>query len=145
MTRRPINHRLPIAPEYAAPATLAECIAGTERTGSREDRMAGRVQCGAYSCRANLLTVESSSVPGRRHNGLAPPGTLSGGNTSASAPSCMYDVIAANPNGMSCAEIAKVLGCSTRDVELTLAKAIKAKGAAEVMRLWSEMENLEGG
>ncbi len=139
-----INHRLPVLSAYNPPATRGDCIDGTERTGSREDRTLGIKQCGAYACPHNLLVIHSADVPGRRHGGLAPPWTMSGKHLSASAPSCALDVVDANPHGMSSGEVAKVIGCSKRDVELIVAKAMKCSGAVRLMRLHSGvMENWE--
>lgn len=107
--------------------------------------MQGRAQCGAYACPHNLLVTHSKDVPGRRHGGLAPPWTLSGNNTSASAPSCALDVVDAHPHGLSSGEVAKIMGVSKRDVELVVAKAMKDQGAVRLMKLHSGvMDNLEG-
>jgi hypothetical protein len=134
---RSINHRLPVLSIYSPPATRGDCIDGTERTGSREERTTGVKQCGAFACPLNLLVTHSADCPGRRHGGLAPPWTLSGNNTSASAPSCALDVVDAHPHGLSSGEVAKLLGVSKRDVELVVAKATKDHGAVRLMRLHS--------
>jgi hypothetical protein len=137
---RTINHRLPVWSGYNPPDTRGQCIEGTERTGSRDERQAGVRQCSAYACRHNLLAVASRDVPGRRHDGLAPPSTLSGSNTSASAPSCALDVVDANPHGMSSGEVAKLLGMTKRAVELIVAKARKDEGAVRLMGLVTNAE-----
>ena len=130
-----VNHRLPIHPAYRPPATRGECIEGTANTGSLEERRAGKVQCSAYRCRYNLLWVESDQVPGRRHGGLAPEGTLSGANTNASAPSCALDLVDANPAGMSSAEIANAVGLDRRRVEQIVKRWQQSEAAVELARL----------
>lgn len=128
-----VNHRLPV---YAPPATRGDCIVGTPSTGSRAQRQRGQVQCGALECRHNLLVVESSSRPGRRHNNLAPEWTVSGENTSAGAPSCSLDVADTGPK--SAAEVAKVLGLSVRRVEQIVKEFKRTHKALALARLGEE-------
>ncbi len=131
MTR--INHRLPV---YAPPATRGDCITGTPATGSLEQRMRGQVQCGALECRHNLLMVESSSRPGRRHGGLAPEWTISGSNTSAGAPSCSLDVADTGPK--SAAEVASIVGLTKRRVEQIIKEFKRTHKALALARLGEE-------
>lgn len=102
------------------PPTRGHCIAGNLLTGSHADRMTGRKRCEAYGCRShNLDIIESESMPGRRHSGLAPPATLRGSNTNASSPSCSLDVAA---NGeTNCHRVADIMGESKRRIEQIIA------------------------
>lgn len=141
---RPVNHRLPVlGPGYRPPATRGECVAGTDLTGSLEQRKQGK-QCGAYECRYHLAVVQSSDVPGRRFDGVSPEWTVSGDNISASAPSCALDVADANPAGMSNGDVAEIMGISRRRVE-QIVKAWRAtNGAVEMYELRASlMENGE--
>ena len=114
-----------------------DCIAGMPNTGSRDERMAGKVQCRAYGCRQNLLVDHSAEVPGRRHDGVAPPWTFSG-RTDATAPSCALDVVDANAAGVSCERIAEVMGYEDkRRVEQVVAGAVKSEAGVELYRLLS--------
>lgn len=106
---RTVNHRLPVL------LTRGDCIEGTPITGSRDERMRGQAQCMRLECRHNLLADESSTRPGRRHDGLAPEWTVRGENTSAGAPSCSLDVADTGPK--SAAEVAAIVGLSKRRIE----------------------------
>ncbi len=114
-----IDHRSPVG-LGKPPRTRGDCINGTAQTGSLEERQHGRRQCEAFSCRHNLMTIDSSDVPGRRHHGLAPPWTLSGESTSASAASCALDV--ADQGEHSSAEVARIMGISKRRIEQIIAR-----------------------
>jgi hypothetical protein len=129
---RSINHRLPI---YAPPATRGECITGTPITGSLEERRTGQKQCHA-ACRHNLLIQCSEDRPGRRHGGRAPEWTVSGENTSAGAPSCSLDVAATGPK--SAAEVARVMGITTRRVEQIVKEFKRTHKALALARLGEE-------
>lgn len=124
--------RLPI---YSPPPTRGDCIMGQPNTGSREQRTAGLVRCGALQCRHNLDRVDSEDVPGRRHGGLAPAWTLSGSNVSAMSPSCSLDVVDANPAGLSSGEVAAVMGVSKRRVEQIVRAWLVSQGAADVLEV----------
>lgn len=116
------------------PVLRGDCIAGTIKSGSLDERRAGSRQCGVLSCRMNLLSTSSADMPGRRHNGLAPPASPSGEVISASAPSCALDVADAHPEGLSSAQVAVYLGQTKRAVELTVKRALiklRANGANE--------------
>ncbi len=134
MTRPiPTNHRLPVfLPEQKA-KVRGDCIKGTHATGSLEQRMRGERQC-FQACKHNLLMQESSAMPGKRHGGLAPEGTLRG-KTSASAPSCSLDVASTGPR--TAREIAAIVGDSTRNIELWLKAAKEGQGGVELARLVS--------
>lgn len=82
--------------------------------------MTGRKRCEAYGCKHNLDIIESESMPGRRHSGLAPPATLRGGNTNASSPSCSLDVAAQGET--NCMRVADIMGESKRRIEQVIAK-----------------------
>lgn len=118
--------------------TRADCIAGCSNTGSREDRLAGRARCQAFACRQNLDVDHSAEVPGRRHDGIAPPWTFSG-RTDASSPSCALDVVDQNPHGMSCEQIAEVMGYDKRRVEQLLEQARSGAAGVELARLFSAL------
>ena len=135
-----LNHRLPVfAPEQRA-RTRGDCLSGTHATGSLEERMTGQRQC-MQPCRYSLLWTTSNDMPGRRHDGLAPEGTLRG-KTSASAPSCALDVAGTGPK--SAREIARITGDTTRSIEMWLKEAKEGKGGVELARLVSSlMENGE--
>jgi hypothetical protein len=119
--------------------TRGDCLAGTDRSGSFEDRMCGRVQCRIYACRQNLLVVHSADVPGRRHDGLSPEWTFTG-KIDASSPSCALDVVDANKAGLSATEVARYTGENKRTVELITKKWRGGQGAAEVLRLAGDEE-----
>jgi hypothetical protein len=127
--------RLPVL-RPRRPATRGDCIAGTDLTGSRDERMTGRAQCGAYDCRHNLSVVESESVPGRRHGGLAPEWTVTD-RGDAGAPSCCLDVADTGPH--TPAEIARYLGTSKRRVEQIIKAALEGEGGVELARLESAL------
>lgn len=134
MSRPGNSPRLPILGDaHRPPRTRGECIRGTPKTGSLEERRAGKVQCAAYECRHNLLAIPSAEVPGRRYDGLAPEWTLTDRGT-ASSPSCALDESDAGPK--SCAEIARIMGFrDKRRVEQILHDALQSQGAAELLRL----------
>lgn len=106
------------------PSNLGDCINGTYSTGSRAERMEGRRQCDRLMCSANLLWRDKRDMPGKTHAGLGPPGTTEGKIVSASAPSCAYDVIDAY-GPMPLRDVAKYVGGTRRDAELTLIGAIE--------------------
>lgn len=142
---RPLNHRLPVlGPDFRPPRTRGECIEGTPVSSSRAERQAGNAQCACFACPHNLLVEHSENRPGRRYAGVAPEWSFRGDNPSATAPSCVLDVVDANPAGLAASEVAKVLGISKRRVE-QIVKAWKTQGgAAEVVRLNSAlMDNME--
>ena len=123
--------RLPV---YALPRTRGECIEGTPHTGSREERTAGVRQCQVMQCRHYLARVDSDDVPGRRHDGIAPPWTVSD-RGDASSPSCSLDVVDANPAGLSSGEVARVMGISRRRVEQIVRAWLVSQGAADVLEV----------
>lgn len=117
-----------------SPRIRQDCISGTELTGSLEERLAGRMQCGYYHCkRFNLNVLESESMPGKRYDGIAPPGTIRTHHTSASSPSCALDVVHMHPNGLSAAEIAQIMGESKRRIEQITAEWKCSAGAVRVL------------
>lgn len=135
-----IYRPLHVSPDGSVrPMTRGDCIKGTSASGSLEDRKAGRKQCSVYACRANLLVIHSSDVPGRRHGGLAPEWTFTG-KTDASAPSCALDVADANPHGMSADEVSAITGETKRTIELIVKKWKGSQGAVEVLRLGRDEE-----
>jgi len=130
---RPVNHRLPVL--LPTPRTYGDCCTGTELTGTLEQRATGQHQCRVYQCRKNLLRTDSQDVPGRRRDGVAPEGTFSGANVSASAPSCAIDVANAHPAGMSNAEVAGLMGLDKRRCEQIVKAWRENSGAVELYRL----------
>jgi hypothetical protein len=116
--------------------TRGDCISGTPGSGSKDDRIAGRKQCSVYACRFNLLVDASEDVPGRRHDGLAPPWTLSG-RVDATAPSCALDVADTGPK--SAAEIADMMGFDDkRRIEQLLKQALSSEAGVELWKLRRE-------
>lgn len=122
---------------YAQPPTYGHCIAGTDSTGSFTQRMYGVRRCEA-GCRYNLDIRAGEDRPGRRHGGLAPEWTLSGDTMSATGPSCVLDVAAANPSGLSAADVATLFGSSTRRVEQMIKRSLAGRVAVDVMRVGSD-------
>jgi hypothetical protein len=117
---------------YRPPPTRGDCVEGVPNTGSKADRIAGRAQCQAYTCRHNLLMTDSANVPGRRHNGLAPEWTLTErGN--AGSPSCALDVADTGPKTAD--EISKLTGFTKRRIEQVLKKAKDGAFGADIARL----------
>ncbi len=143
MTKRVLNHRLPVLGDlFSPPGTRQECIDGHGRTGSREQRTNGQRQCGAFSCRHNLLRVDSSDVAGKRYDGVSPEWTLSGENVSAMGPSCSLDV--ADQGEHTSGQVAKILGISRRRVEQILKRFLGTDGALDLARLRSALiDNME--
>lgn len=123
--------------QYKPPATRGDCVAGTPLTSDRDTRQAGGAQCRAYTCRHNLLRMDSADVPGRRHDGLAPEWTLVA-STLATAPSCALDVADQHPEGLSSREVARLAGVSTRRVEQIVRAALGGEGAVRVRRVGVE-------
>lgn len=133
------------------PRTYGDCITGTPLTGSREERMGGRVECQRLECRQNLRTVRSENVPGRRNHGKDPEWTLDG-EANASAPSCALDVAHARRGiGYRCSELAEMFGKSKRRYQqeikaalLRLEEECEARGitdkAIDAMRALMEEE-----
>jgi hypothetical protein len=120
------------AQAHRPPPTRGHCIDGAPNTGSREDRWAGRATCEAYACKYNLAMQDSASVPGRRHNGLAPEWTLTD-RGDASSPSCALDV--ADLGSHSPAQIAKYTGFDKRRIEQVIKKAREGRFGVELAKM----------
>lgn len=115
-------NRLRVLP--GPPQTYGDCCKGTDpRTGTLEDRLAGRKQCSILSCRSNLLVLLPSDVQGRRHNGRAPEWTVSG-EADASSPSCALDE--ANRGAQTCAVIAEKTGLTKRRIQQLVKQGIES-------------------
>jgi len=133
---RTARHRLPVfAPEQKA-KVRADCIKGTHATGSMAERMAGQRDCLQMACRHNLIWIDSDDMAGRRHDGLAPEGTMRG-TTSAGSPSCSLDVASTGPK--TAREIGRAMGMTTRAVEMWLKDAKEGRGGVELARLVSAL------
>ncbi len=124
-----IDRRFPVG--LSTPRTRGDCIAGTHQSASLEERQTGQRQCAVYGCKHNLLVVDSANRPGKRYDGVCPPAALSTASSSASAPSCALDV--ADQGEHSSAEVARILGTSTRRVEQIVAKWRKQAGAVRLL------------
>lgn len=139
MTKR-LDHRLPI---YPTPPTRGHCIAGESPgekkvTGSFTERVMGQFQCKAMGCRKNLLAKMPEDMAGRPHDGFSPEWTIDGGHISASAPSCVLDVIAMHGEGkeMSAGEVAKKMNnVSRRRIEQHSKEFKKTTKALALARL----------
>lgn len=97
----------------------------------------GARRCEA-NCRYNLNIFAGEDRPGRRHGGVAPEWTLRDDTMSASSPSCVLDVVAANPAGLSSAEVARLNGLTRRRVEQMCKDALAGRVAVDVMRVGEE-------
>ena len=75
-------------------------------------------------------------MPGRRHDDLAPEWTTTGANVSAGAPSCALDVADTGPK--TAAEVARVMGMSTRRVEQEISEFMRTHKALALARLGEE-------
>lgn len=149
-----LNHRLPVlhGDEFGPPPTYGHCIVGGNMTDSGNDktssftrRMMGQAQCTAFNCRYNLLFVRSEEMPGKKHNGQHPEGTVTGKGNAGSW-SCALDVakMSEGRGGVSCAEIADHTGESKRRVEQRAKAAMASKGGVELYKLRGElMGNME--
>lgn len=113
------NLKLPL---FRPPPQRGDCISGVSNTGSRADRLAGRVRCQALYCRHNLDRSDAEDVPGRRRPDSAPEWTVNAANVNASSPSCSLDIAELGPQ--RCSVLAEKLGIHRRRVQQEVRAAV---------------------